>query len=254
MFQSAWWSGCATIVAIVMVAHAALAAQPSPDGQLTGMVRDVTGGVIVGAIITIESPSLVGGARTARTGSDGRWWFPALPAGVYSVDASMARFRPLRRAAIAVTAGQTLTIDIALDVAGVAEAQRVEAPAPVVDVGSAAVPANIQGGQLLDLPTSLQFTDLINLVPGISGDMAYGGTKLSNGLYVDGVDTTEPAEQGPWLRYNQNWLGQVQVVGLGADAEHGKFTGVNAYAIGTLGGKPLFRTRRVLDDSKRLAL
>jgi hypothetical protein len=232
MFERAWSSGPPTVIAVLIVAHAAAAAaQPSPDGLLTGTVRDGTGGVIAGATVAVESPSLVGGARTTKTGSDGRWWCPALPSGVYAVDVSMPRFRSVRRPAISLAAGQTLTIDVALDVAGVSESQHVEAPTPVVDVGTAAVSVNLHARQLLDLPTSLQFADLINLVPGISGDMAYGGTKLSNGIYVDGVDTTEPAEQGPWLRYNQNWLGEVQVVGLGADAEHGKFTGVNAYAI-----------------------
>ena len=80
-----------------------------------------------------------------------------------------------------------------------------------------------------DYPTT--DADLINLVPGVAGDQAYGGTKLSNGLYIDGLDTTEASEQNPWLRFNQNWLHEVQVVGLGAEAEYGLSTGVTAAAI-----------------------
>jgi hypothetical protein len=134
------------------------------------------------------------------------------------------------------TAGQTLAVNVEMRLAGIVDREPLEVVGPLVDVRSSAVVANIGLGPLRTLPTSRTIADLVNLVPGVAGDMAYGGTKLSNGLYVDGVDTTEPAEQGPWLRYNQNWLQDVQVVGLGADAEHGKSTGVNAYAIVHSGG------------------
>ena len=134
------------------------------------------------------------------------------------------------------TAGQTLAVDLEMRLADIVEREPLEVVGPLVDVRSSAVVANIGAALLRTLPTSRTIADLINLVPGVAGDMAYRGTKLSNGLYVDGVDTTEPAEQGPWLLYNQNWLQEVQVVGLGADAEHGKSTGVNAYAIVHSGG------------------
>ncbi len=220
-------------VALALAAYFATpcAAQSSPDGQLGGTVRDVTGGVIAGATVSIRAPQLIGGARETKTGGDGTWRAPALPAGVYTVLVATDGFRPAQRDAVALDAGQTLTIDFELDVAGITETQIVEAPTPIVDVRTAAVPSNLGQGVLLDLPTTGVIANLINLVPGVIGDMAYGGTKMNNGIYVDGVDTTEPGEQGPWLRYGQNWLQEVQIVALGADAEHGKFTGVNAYGI-----------------------
>ena len=100
-----------------------------------------------------------------------------------------------------------------------------------MDVTSAAVTFNLGEAMLRGLPTSRTFADLINLVPGVAGDQAFGGSKQSNGLYIDGVDTTESSEQNPWLRFNQNWLQEVQVVGLGAEAEYGLSTGVTAYGL-----------------------
>ena len=127
--------------------------------------------------------------------------------------------------------GQTLTIDLTLDVARLSERAQVAAPVPVVDVTDAAVPSTLGADLLRDVPTSRDISQLINLVPGVAGDVAYGGSKSSNGLYVDGVDMTAPDEQGPWLRFNESWLREVQIVALGADARHGKFTGVTAYGV-----------------------
>ncbi len=220
-----------TSVIAVFVVAAPSTAQPSPDGQLGGTVRDATGAVVVGASVTVESPSLVGGPRTVSTTEDGTWRAAAVPSGIYSVTIEKDGFRTGRRVGIGLVAGQMLTIDVTLDVAGVTETEQVEAPAPIVDVTSAAVPSHIGPDLLRDLPTARDVAQLINLVPGVNGDMAYGGTKMTNGIYVDGVDTTAPDEQGPWLRFNENWIQEVQVSSLGADADHGKFTGVNAYAI-----------------------
>jgi hypothetical protein len=206
-------------------------AQSPPDGRLVGTVRDTTGGAITGATIVIESPELIGGPMKTATGPDGHWHGPALPAGTYRVRASSPGLRPAVRDGVRLVAGLTLTLDFVLEVEGITEVQRVEAPAPMVDVTSAAAPDTLDRRFLLDLPTSRNVADLINLVPGVAGDMAFGGTKLSNGIYVDGVDTTEPSEQGPWLLFTQNWLDEVQVVGLGANAEFGQFTGVAAYAV-----------------------
>ena len=215
---------------------ASAAAQPTRDGQIGGAVRDATGGVLVGANVVLASPQLIRGALELTTAEDGSWRASTLPPGVYDLTVTHRGFQAARVATLVLTAGQTLAVDVEMRLAGIVDRQPLEVVGPLVDVRSSAVATNIGLGLLRALPTSRTIADLLNLVPGVTGDMAYGGTKLSNGLYVDGVDTTEPAEQGPWLRYNQNWLQEVQVVGLGADAEHGTSTGVNAYGIVHAGG------------------
>jgi TolB protein len=54
-------------------------------GILNGTVLDEQGGVLPGAALTISSPSLIGGTRTAVTGPGGRYTFPNLTPGTYSV-------------------------------------------------------------------------------------------------------------------------------------------------------------------------
>ncbi len=43
---------------------------------------------------------------------------------------------------------------------------------------------------------------------------------------IDGVDVSDPRGGTQWLFANYNWFQEVQVVGLGAPAEYGGFTGV----------------------------
>ena len=212
------------------------AAQPTPDGQIAGAVRDATGGVLVGARVVLGSPQLIGGVVELTTGEDGSWRVLALPPGVDRLRVTHGGFRPARAGPLVLTAGQTLAVDLEMRLADIVERQPLEVVGPLVDVRSSAVVANIGAALLRTLPTSRTIADLVNLVPGVAGDMAYGGTKFSNGLYVDGVDTTEPAEQGPWLHYNQTWSQEAQASGLGADAEHGKSTGVDAMRSCTLEG------------------
>lgn len=207
------------------------AAQPGPEGHLVGTVRDATGLVIPGAIVALRSNQLIGGPREVIVGASGSWRAPAIPPGEYTASATAPGFKRTERAGILLAPGQTIVIDFVLEIGRVTESAFVDAPPPVVDVRTTAISFHLPEGLLRDLPTSRNVAELINLMPGVAGDTSFGGTKASNGIYVDGIDTTEPSEQGPWLRFNQNWVQEVQVVGIGSDAEHGKSTGVNAYVI-----------------------
>ena len=208
---------------------ASAAGQVTSDGQLRGMVRDPTGAVVANAGVVIASPSLIGGPRTVFTGSDGQWRAPALPPGDYSLNVEAPGFAAATRNGMLVVAGATLLVDIELAIAPLTERTQVDESRPAVDVTSAAVTFQLGATLLRGLPTSRTFSNLINLFPGVAGDQAFGGSKLSNGLYIDGVDTTESSEQNPWLRLSHNWLQDMQVVGLGAEAEYGLSTGVTAY-------------------------
>jgi len=211
-------------------------AQGVSQGTITGTLRDRSGGVVAGAAVTVVSDALIGGARTLRSAEDGTFRAPALAPGSYDVAANAGGFQPVRRANVALEPGATVTIDMVLDVAGLQDQVVVEATAVGVDVKSPAAPFRIDQTLLFNLPTTRDVSRLINLVPGIAADVAYGGSQRSNLLTVDGTNTTEPAFQDPQLRVNQNWVEQVHVAGLGAAAEYGGSTGVVANSVLRSGG------------------
>src|SRR5437763_16906360 len=57
-------------------------------GEITGVVADSTGGVVVGAIVTLTNTQ-TNATRTSSTNSTGNYSFPALLPGVYNVKAEM---------------------------------------------------------------------------------------------------------------------------------------------------------------------
>lgn len=222
------------IGACLVAAHllaAPAAGQVTSDGQLRGTVRDATGAIVANAAVVIASPQLIGGPRSVTVAPDGQWRAPALPPGGYTLNITAPGFDAVVRGGVRVIASATLIIDVELAIAPLIERTQVELSRPLVDVTSASVNFHLGEPLLRGLPTSRTFADLINLVPGVAGDQAFGGSKRSNGLYIDGVDTTESSEQNAWLRFTQNWLQEVQVAGLGADAEYGLSTGVTAYGL-----------------------
>src|SRR5581483_5136609 len=157
--------------------------------------------------------------------------FPALHPGVYELEATLAGFKSLRQSGITLPLGVTVTVDVSLSVASVSETVNVTGASPIVDVKSSASNTQLAEAQLQNLPTGRFQPDIINLTPGVTSNVAFGGSQSSNALLMDGVDVSDPEGGSPWSFFNYNWVEQVQVVSLGANAEYGEFTGVAANSI-----------------------
>ncbi len=228
--------GVMALLAFYSAGSAPLFAQAVQTATLTGTVKDTTGGVLPGVTVTASSPEQVGGVQTAVTDADGIYRFPALHPGVYEMEVSLAGFRTVKRSAIRLPLGTTITVDISLDVASTAETIEVVGASPVVDVKSSASNTQLSESLLQNLPTTRFQPDIINLTPGVTNNVSFGGAQSSNALLMDGVDVSDPEGGSPWSFFNYNWVQEVQVVSLGANAEYGEFTGIAANSIIRSGG------------------
>jgi hypothetical protein len=218
------------VVLLVVAATSTAAAQTPFSAAITGTVRDATPAMIAGAAVSITAPTLIGGTQTVTTNERGEYRFALLPPGLYEVSASASGFRPVRRTGVRVLSGATLTIDFAMEVAGITDEVIIRGGAPVVDVKSAAVPVRLDEALLQNLPTERSIASMINLAPGVAADVAFGGSQNGNEILLDGVRTTTPTLQDPVVRANYNWVQDMNVVSLGAPAEYGGFTGAAGYA------------------------
>ncbi|HSC28772.1 MAG TPA: carboxypeptidase-like regulatory domain-containing protein, partial [Vicinamibacterales bacterium] len=229
----AWRTGAvlALILAAVAASPGAAWAQGRQNSTLTGTVTDDTGAVLPGVTVTASSPSLIGGAVTAVTDATGTYRFPAVLPGVYEVTATLDGFKTLRRTDIRVPVGETITADIQMQVAALSETVTVVGEVSTVDVKSSGSPVNVDTYLLQNLPTGRFQPDIINAVPGVSESSAFGGETDSNALLMDGVDVSDPEGGTPWAFFNYNWVQEVQIVALGANAEYGEFTGLAANSI-----------------------
>ena len=88
-------------------------------GTIKGTTVDTGGLPIPGVLLTLESPAMMGTAQR-ETDAEGRFLFPELPPGVYSLRAEHAGFNKVQKTGIQVSIGRTavLTIEMPLQQAG----------------------------------------------------------------------------------------------------------------------------------------
>jgi hypothetical protein len=218
----------AAVSAAALMSPPVAFAQLGQTATLTGVVTDVGGGVLPGVTVTAASDAVIGGSRTAVTDENGVYRFPALPPGTYSVKVELSGFRTTTQE-VRLQLGQTITLDAKL-APGLEETIEVITAAPTVDVKSSSAQKNLTEEVLEFIPYASRFgPDAIVLAPGVNPNTlsAFGsGGESSNAYLIDGVDTSDPEGGTQWLFANYNWFQEVQVIGLGAPAEYGGFTGV----------------------------
>jgi hypothetical protein len=135
--------------AMVLAAVAAVpAAAQMQTGSILVRVTDDQGAAVPGVAVTLASPVLVAGTMSGVTDGGGVNRFPSLQPGVYSVRLELQGFKTVIRENVAVQVGATVPLDLALQLATVAETVTVTGASPVVDTTSANTSVNL-GEQLL---------------------------------------------------------------------------------------------------------
>ena len=224
------------IVALLLLAAAIPLAAQSLTGTVAGVVKDEQGGVLPGVNVTLTGKT---GARTVVSDAGGSYRFAAVNPGTYTVSAEMSGFRPKRQENVIVGVGTLVEIPFALGVGGVAETVDVVAESPVVDPASSTTENTLSQSMLFDLPIrpTNAATGLLNYTPGVNDGVAFGGNSdYGSALLVDGVDTRDPDAGSAWTFFNFNIVEEVQVGGLGANAEYGAYTGAIVNTLTKSGG------------------
>ena len=81
------------------------------SARIEGRVTDASGGTLPGVAVTISSPALQAPQLEAVTDENGRYRFPTLPGGAYTVTFSLSGFQKLTRSELNVDAGFVATVD-----------------------------------------------------------------------------------------------------------------------------------------------
>ncbi|MBE3123712.1 MAG: TonB-dependent receptor, partial [Planctomycetes bacterium] len=198
--------------------------------EIRGTIKDSSGAVLPGVTVVLTSPNMVGGARTVVTDDKGVYRFSDLPLGVYEVDATLQGFQTMHRTGLQVQFGTAVTVDLVMPVGNVTETVTVTGATPVVDVTSSASTTKIEDSFLQNLPAagrSARPNEIMSLAPGVTTNRtAHGGMRDANNIMVDGMSSS--FQGGGNIRtsvLNYNWMQELQVVALGANAEYGEFTG-----------------------------
>ncbi len=154
------------LVGLALVAAADMAfAQAGATAQITGVVRDSSGGVLPGVDVTATQTD-TNFSRSAVTDENGNYVLSNLPIGPYRVQAMLSGFRAFQRTGIILTVNAAPTIPIELGIGELSETVSVEAAAPLVETRSPSIGQVVDNERIEELPLNgRNATDLIALAP-----------------------------------------------------------------------------------------
>ncbi len=148
-------------------------AQAVGGSQISGIVRDASGGVLPGAEVTVTKTD-TGTLRTVFTDADGKYTVPNLPVGPYQLKVVLSGFSTYVRDGIVLQVSSNPTIDVTLVIGGLDETVNVVANASMVETRSTAVGQVINNEQIVEMPLNgRQVTELIFL-SGLATDAPSG--------------------------------------------------------------------------------
>jgi hypothetical protein len=197
-------------IALVLLAPGVEAlAQVGATAQISGIVRDESGGVLPGVDVTVTNTN-TGATRSAVSDAAGQYVLTNLPTGPYQLEATLPGFRAYEQRGIVLQVGGSPTINVTLGLGALTETVSVEASAPLVDTQRSGIGEVIESERIVELPLNGRNpVDLIELagaavqtgsastrsMQGSSGGIAVavaGGLGSSTAYVLDGAMHNNP--------------------------------------------------------------
>ncbi len=185
-------------------------AQGETTSAIVGQVTDATSAAIPGATITITNRQTAL-QRSVKTDGEGRFNFPQLKPGTYSVRVEAQGFDPQQYDNVFSGLGQKQTVNFTPKVTQSNETVEVSGTAPLINPENPNTSTNLNARALENLPNPggdltypLQFAAgaLVNTAGSgndfVGGTNGYGNVEfnglpaLSNGYIIDGLETNDP--------------------------------------------------------------
>jgi hypothetical protein len=195
-------------VMLALLLAASTSSAQTATGQITGTVRDSSGGVMSGVKVVVTNQQ-TGLTRETKTTASGDYVVPLLPVGSYVVTAELSGFKMALTSEVQLTVDQIQRIDMQLEAGAVSETVEVTSAAIALDTGSATVGHTITEKQVTELPLNgRNFLQLLFLgagaveTTGEQGGMRQGAGNAisimgarptSNNFMIDGtanIDTS----------------------------------------------------------------
>ncbi len=160
-----------------------LSAFAQTNGTITGDIKDTNGAVLVGVKVTANQVD-TGLSRSTTSEDEGRFVFPGLPVGVYTLHAESQGFEPLDFPNVTLTVNDTTTVALIMKVSTLTADLTIESGEALVNTQTAELSYLVNEQAIRDLPLNgRNYTDLALLQPGV---LAYahrdGGSVVAHGL------------------------------------------------------------------------
>ncbi len=218
------------------------------DGSLVGTIRDSSGAVVPGAVVTVTNTA-TGISENITTSADGDYEFPSLRTGVYTIAASAKGFARAIAQNITVSVGSRERIDLRLTPGQTETTVEVSDVALQLETDSSQREQTITNYQSEALPlVSRNYSDLLGLVTGarqaptaattssissLVREGAYnvnGQRSMFNNFLLDGMDNNAYGESNQGfdnqiIAIAPDSVAQFSVVTNNESAEYGRGSG-----------------------------
>jgi hypothetical protein len=195
------WKIIALLAVLGLLIPGYARAQSIVTGGITGAVTDPSGGVIVGATVTLNSAA-TGESLVATTGSNGIYNFSLLKPGDYSLTVTKQGFQTAS-STVTILLGQVTTSNVSLPIGNTATTVEVTSQGPLLQTEDANITSNFDTQQIQNIPNpGGDVTYIAQTAPGVTMNNSTGGgygnfstfglPATSNLFTINGNDYNDP--------------------------------------------------------------
>ncbi len=234
------------VLAGTMLSLASFRCSAQDLANIAGTITDPSGGLVPDVNVIVSNPDR-GFTRKLVSDSSGEYTAARVPIGNYVITVEKAGFQKLVRSGITLQVGETVRVDMTLQVGSVSQEVLVNSNVPKVETETAAISDVVTGSQVSQLNLNARnFANLATLVPGAATlgtgfDSSHVGVLSNaaisfNGLPVNiqnwEVDGTNNIDQGSGsgsiMTYpSVDSIAEFRVSTANYSAEYGKSGGAN---------------------------
>lgn len=226
----------ARLLPVLMCLWAGGASAQSTFGTFVGTVKDPSGSVVAGGIVSATNNG-TSARRSAITEKDGGYVLVNMEPGNYTIEIQAPGFQPFVIKSVDLTARETVRTDGTLSVAGQVQTVNVNAGAEEVITTEVSNLAEVKTGhELNDLPVAIASRALGSTSPistlttqaGVqtdsAGNLSVAGAKPSMlSVSIDGISTMSPRNEAPIAELFPSFGGisEIRVSEVNNGAEYG---------------------------------
>jgi hypothetical protein len=220
-------------------------------GSVVGTIRDTSGAVVPGALVTLTSTS-TGTVSTKTTGPDGNYEFFTIRPGIYLVTAEKSGFSIALVDNVQVQVAARLRVDLQMAVGQVSEKVEVVAASPLLETDTSQRGQVITGEQMRELALNgREYSSLALLATGVrqsalnksttgtprEGAFNVNGLRSTfNNFLIDGVDnnsygTSNQGFSNQVMQPPPDAVGEFRVVTNNQSAEYGRAAGATVNVV-----------------------